>query len=352
MVGCQIVLMSSPSSSFVLDESQIQRFISITGASYSDASRFLQITQNNFELAIDLYTDSSSNQLLPQQQQQQETVLPASTERIGEQYDNNLFQDSLQNAQLLDKLVLVFLRDQSNNQSVEFGAFVWNNPTVKELLVEAGFYLICLEVGENEGERFKLLYSVPQVVDWLFVIDPETGEELYKAPITLDSEAFVQNCSEFASSARHHRVVREEQEERAASRTNTFQNATEYIDDLDEEEQIERAIQESLEAGKESLERKNILKSCNFEGTFPNSTDPNAIKIQIRMPNGAKVVQAFYPTDPIMRIFQFVQQNFAQQIDSKRDFELYFEGKRLFEHRDKTINEFDLKNASLVFDYE
>lgn len=309
---------------------QLSSFCSITGSSLEDAVQFLDAADSNFELAINLYIDSRPP---PPRigSTENESVLTSLRSTVPSNTETeSSFEDLLQTALLNDKLALVFLTSaNANANEQELGFVVWRDDSVRSQL-ESKFMFIELEAEKIEGMQFISLYDVSEV-PFICIIEPVNGELLVALNQSMDGQSFIERCL-----AVHRERIRN----------------TEFID-LTEAEQIERAVQESISSNQASRERQSILKSCSMEGTmYASEKDPNAYRIQIKMPNGEKVKQTFFPTDPVIRIFKFIENRFASQLDQNRDFELYFNGKRLFECREKTLEQMGLKNASLFFDYE
>lgn len=247
---------------------------------------------------------------------------------------------------------------------------VWRDELV-ENLVREGFILWQAMIGSNEGQTYITRYKVTGYPH-LAIIDPRTGSLLWRKegwtqvnPLT--AEQFVEIASDFCSRHSFNKLpmadrhaytsgvpfgsaATESYSKERVGRPRTAANGNNKrpIHELTEEEQLQAAIQASMQGGDDDEEegdtvdelqgeqKSNAATNDNASSSETGESKPSAFerdilamevgdepasgkniaRVQIRMPDGKRLVRKFCGSSPVKIIYAFVAQQ--QQSSSER----------------------------------
>eukprot|EP00581_Thalassiosira_minuscula_P007837 CAMPEP_0183705892 /NCGR_PEP_ID=MMETSP0737-20130205/2863_1 /TAXON_ID=385413 /ORGANISM="Thalassiosira miniscula, Strain CCMP1093" /LENGTH=609 /DNA_ID=CAMNT_0025933155 /DNA_START=257 /DNA_END=2086 /DNA_ORIENTATION=+ len=246
---------------------------------------------------------------------------------------------------------------------------VWRDELV-ENLVREGFILFQAMSTSNEGQTYITRYKVTGYPH-LAIIDPRTGSLLWRKegwtqvnPLT--AEQFVEIASDFCSrhsfdklptAARHAYangvpLGAASSSNDSGSRPAANGNNKRPIHELTEEEQLQAAIRASMQedadggdnddgdsnenetSNDDANENDDESKPSAFEQEIlamevgDEPTSGSIARVQIRMPDGKRIVRKFSGDKPVKMIYAFVAQQQQKQAN---------------EDEDKTVKAFELK---------
>ncbi|KAF7845663.1 hypothetical protein BT93_L1355 [Corymbia citriodora subsp. variegata] len=264
---------------------------------------------------------------------------------------------------------------------------IWKNESIIETVKE-NFLFLQYSKDDPRAETYcNYYFQNAQIEDeypHVAVVDPRTGEQvkLWSKKVPQQAE-FLMQLHEFLD-----RYSLETSARNPVAKRRSEAKKEKPVEQLTEDEQIERAMQASLGGRKESIkvpnedpddltksipdlrnssaDDKDMTDVSEEETSSSSQTSPFAsipsdqphkepemsssvTRIQLRHPAG-RIVRRFAIADPVQRIYEYLK---AEPIEGKEgaDFELRSLGKDLIDSRDSTIEEAGLKNASVMVEF-
>ncbi|KAJ8662049.1 hypothetical protein O0I10_002381 [Lichtheimia ornata] len=250
------------------------------------------------------------------------------------------------------KWLMVNIQDPTEFTCQMLNRDLWSDETVKEFVRES-FVFLQYACESPEGKRYLTYYPISKYPH-VAIIDARTGERVHTWESVLTPTDFMMQVTEFLE--RH-------SPEAAESSVVKKQRMLKNISDMSEEEQINAAIAASLQAKGEDTQEEADKDQENQEEDIKEPqekspldsiqpikrdepTDPaNTTRIQLRTPDGKRIVRKFLKTDPVRYLFEFVKAELPESQD--RPFELVFNRQQLIELLDQEIQEAGLANAAV-----
>ncbi|EGW35200.1 uncharacterized protein SPAPADRAFT_58402 [Spathaspora passalidarum NRRL Y-27907] len=270
------------------------------------------------------------------------------------------------------KWILINIQDSSEFQSQVMNRDFWSNEHVKQVVKEFFIFLQYQRDSPN-GETYVNFYHA-DAFPHLAILDPLTGERVYKWQ---DGE--VPKVDEWLS-----------QVDDFLNKFSLLPDSRNPLvthdvkidpDSLTEEQQIELAMKQSMLESAGNTENDAIILDSDeeafaeapetpppatpqdpFEAIQPiNHAEPDAqpfTRVQIRFPNGKRLVRKLNPSDTIQSLFEWLKYVLQQQgeefgISSEDKFNLSNSSNKSFkfiESLHQTIEEANLKNASILLE--
>ncbi|KAK6456755.1 uncharacterized protein RJT20DRAFT_116550 [Scheffersomyces xylosifermentans] len=279
-----------------------------------------------------------------------------------------------------NKWILINIQDPSEFKSHILNRDFWSNEKVKAVVKES-FVFLQFQSDSPNGINYLNFYSTDDFPH-IAILDPLTGERVFKwkdgevpkvdAWIE-DIDEFLEKFSLLAGSnnpmVKHEvkfdpEALTEEQQIEFALKQSILENegkSAEDAIDLDESDSKDvSAIEETEEQGEEQEQDivdpfDRIIATNHDEPTAPPST-----RVQIRFPNGKRLVHKFKLDDTVLEIFQWIKYILSQSPDeyglsSNDRFSLSDTSQKSFkfiESLDTTIEKANLKNASILLEKE
>jgi UBX domain-containing protein 7 len=277
------------------------------------------------------------------------------------------------------KWLLVNIQDGSVFDCQILNRDLWKNPSVVETVKENFIFLQYAKEDPRAGQY--LQYYFPQNADsnmypHIAIVDPRTGEQvkLWSREVPKPAD-FLMQLHEFLdryslnSNARNPVAKRKSE----AKKEKTF-------DEMTEEEQLEKALQESMATSgggglrppvvedPDDLTRsigdvRDMGETNGAEAPEPSpfsliaadqphaepTLGPDVTRIQLRHPEG-RLIRRFALSDPVRRIYEFLK---AEPLPGKKgmDFELVSNAKNLIDSLDQTIEQAQLKNGTVMVEF-
>jgi UBX domain-containing protein 7 len=280
------------------------------------------------------------------------------------------------------KWLLVNIQDGSVFDCQVLNRDLWKNPSVVETVKE-NFIFLQYSKDDIRADQYLQYYfqehSNPDLYPHIAIVDPRTGEQVkvWSAEVPKPGD-FLMQLHEFldryslSSHARNPVAKRKSEVKKPKS-----------IDQMTEEEQLERALQASLAADPETAGRFKVedpddltrsvgdapdtdvmsIVENGHESPSPPSpfqlipsdrphveppTGSDVTRIQFRHPAG-RIIRRFAVSDPVRRIFEWLK---AEPLEGKEGavFELVSMGKNLMEVADQSIEGAGLKNGTVMIE--
>ncbi len=289
------------------------------------------------------------------------------------------------------KWLLVNIQDGSVFDCQVLNRDLWKNPSVVDTIRE-NFLFLQYSKDDIRADQYLQYYfqehSNPDLYPHIAIVDPRTGEQVkvWSTEVPKHGE-FLMQLHEFldryslSSNARNPIAKRKSEAKRPKS-----------IDQMTEEEQLERALQASLAAQSEnaektkvedpdeltrsvgdmiekgkSAERDSDIMSIVENGHETSSASspfsripsdrpheepaagPDVTRIQFRHPAG-RIIRRFATSDPVRRIFEWLK---SEPLEGKEvaAFELVSMGKNLMDLADQSIEQAGLKNGTVMIEF-
>ena len=295
-----------------------------------------------------------------------------------------MYKDSWDNARddgkQEKKWLLVNIQDGSVFACQILNRDLWKNPSVADTIRENFIFLQYSKDDPRAGQYLQYYFQRHGEADMyphIAIVDPRTGEQvkLWSREVPKPDE-FLMQLHEFLdryslnNSARNPVAKRKSE----AKREKTF-------DEMTEQEQLDKALQESMAASGPGLKPpvvedpddltrsigdiKEIDSGTNggvasAEATpfsLIASNQPHAepapgtdvTRIQLRHPEG-RIIRRFALFDPVRRVYEFLK---AEPLAGKEgvEFELVSNAKNLIDSLDRTIEEAQLKNGTVMIEF-
>lgn len=280
------------------------------------------------------------------------------------------------------KWMLVNIQNEKVFDCQALNRDIWKDKGVVETVRE-NFIFLQYSKDDPRADQYCQYYfhhaDVEDEYPHIAIVDPRTGEQVKtwkrKMPSAPD---FLMQLFEFLD-----RYSLDNAARNPVAKRKSEAKKEKPIDQLTEEEQLERALQASMAAPSESLKvpdedpddlTRSItdLKGKDVEmedvekvetngaksafASIPSdrpheepAQGPDVTRIQIRHPNG-RIVRRFAVNDPVQRIFEYLK---ATPIEDKAgvEFELVSMGKNLMDSREQTISDAGLKNGTVMVEF-
>jgi len=264
---------------------------------------------------------------------------------------------------------------------------VWKNEGIVETVRE-NFVFLQYSKDDPRGDQYCQYYFQQSEIEdeypHVAIVDPRTGEQvkLWSRKMPTAAE-FLMQLHEFLD-----RYSLESNARNPVAKRKSETKKEKPVELLSEEEQMERAIQESMGGAAGAAQSGESLKvpeedpddltrsvgdlrgkDVDMAGTSTNGSaakspfalipsdrpheeptqGPNVTRIQIRHPEG-RIVRRFELSDPVQRIYEYLK---ASPVDGKEgvEFELVSMGKNLMESREQTIDEAGLKMGTVMVEF-
>jgi UBX domain-containing protein 7 len=289
------------------------------------------------------------------------------------------------------KWLLVNIQDGSVFDCQVLNRDLWKNPSVVDTVRE-NFIFLQYSKDDIRAEQYLQYYfqehSNPDLYPHIAIVDPRTGEQVkvWSTEVPKPSD-FLMQIHEFldryslSSHARNPIAKRKSEAKKPKT-----------IDQMTEEEQLERAMQASLAAQPENAEKtkfedpdeltrsvgeivgkgKSADRDPDSMSTVENGHEtpstpspfslifsdrphdepaagPDVTRIQFRHPAG-RVIRRFATSDPVRRIFEWLK---AAPLEGKEgaEFELVAMGQNLMDAADQSIEQAGLKNGTVMIEF-
>lgn len=234
------------------------------------------------------------------------------------------FEEARQRAREAKLWLLVNVQDVQEFACQVLNRDLWSDSMVKDFVKET-FVFVQFSSQTGEGERYLSYYPVENYPH-IAIIDPITGERLKFWNYGVTPAEFIQEASDFLDQVNPAKKTRLSPIE------------------LDEDEQLRIAMSESLQ---ESEKSKPPVDSDIPVVDIPEpGAGEDATRIQIRFPNGNRIVRKFLKSDPVLNIFSFIK--FTDEEAKTHKLDLFMHKDNLREKLTLSIKEAGLENSSLT----
>jgi len=265
--------------------------------------------------------------------------------------------------------LLVNIQRDSEFSSHALNRDVWRDELVENLIREGFIFWQTMDVTP-EGRTYVERYQV-QDYPHIGIIDPRTGRLMWRKegwtqqnPVT--AESFAEMAMDFCSRNSFDRPPQAPRPAAASSARPTKRP----MRDMTEQEQIEAAMKASIEditptdmtdddvvevvednseESKPAAAPTKTLLNDELVAMALGDEPADGARLQLRMPDGKRVVRKFAPTDSVKNIYAFVAQS-NDEASGGKEFVLMagFPPKDLFEDIDKTIDECKLSGQAVT----
>lgn len=281
------------------------------------------------------------------------------------------------------KWLLVNIQNEKVFDCQALNRDIWKDKSVVETVRENFIFLQYSKDDPRADQYCQYYFHSADVEDeypHIAIVDPRTGEQVKlwkrKMPTAPD---FLMQLYEFLD-----RYSLDNAARNPVAKRKSEAKKEKPVDQLTEEEQLERALQASMAGTAQTLQvpdeedpddlTRSIgdLKGKEVEmedvqevetngansvfASIPSDRPheepvqgPDVTRIQIRHPTG-RIVRRFAVNDPVQRIFEYLK---AQPIDDKAgvEFELVSMGKNLMDQREQSIADAGLKNGTVMVEF-
>ncbi|KAG7662330.1 ubx2 [[Candida] subhashii] len=282
-------------------------------------------------------------------------------------------------AKTSNKWILINIQDSGEFQCQVMNRDFWSNERIKSI-VKDNFIFLQYQSDSNNGETYVNFYHADQFPH-LAILDPLTGERMKKwqdgqVPIVND---WIKDVQDFL-----------DQFSLSPDSTNPLVSHEPRIDpdSLSEEQQIELALRRSMQGKQGASADDAIVLDESDENEddapeVPSSPEPEAIaaapqdpfdaikpvnheeptsqpftRVQIRFPNGKRLVRKLQPSDHVIIIYEWLKwvletQSAEYGLESNDRFNLSNSSDKSFKFIDSldlSIEEANLKNASILLE--
>ncbi|GLD98126.1 hypothetical protein PINS_up006823 [Pythium insidiosum] len=253
------------------------------------------------------------------------------------------------------KWLLVNILDEIVFASHMLNRDTWSDDTVQNVVASSFVFWQTYWASEH-GRRFCALYQIErETLPVIAIINPKSGEIVHQWTGFMEPSDLTEKLSDFAFT---HAV---DDTGDAAATTSTTTEPQSYdtmdISDASEEEQLRRAIEESMRgANEDEEESKHDDEETEDDEEDeapvlpdePTDASSEVTRVQIRTPDGARLTRRFLKSDPIAFFWLFVKQQIPEA--RRRPFELRtaFPPAQVALSETDTIADRKLENASLM----
>ncbi|KAI5951957.1 ubx2 [Candida jiufengensis] len=282
------------------------------------------------------------------------------------------------------KWILINIQDSSEFQSQVFNRDFWSNSRIKQIVRE-NFIFLQYQKDTFDGESYINFYhvdklphlaildpltgervmkwkdgEVPQVQKWIdeiykfldeFSLNPQVNNPLIKHERKIDPDSLTEEQQ--IELAMKQSVMDNGSNSNSNSNGNSIENAIDLDSDEDEEDSgpPELEDEEIIEEPKDPFESIKVID-------HPEPTEQPITRVQIRFPNGKRLVRKLNVQDKLTVLFEwlkFVLENNSQDygLEKSDKFTLSDSSNKSFkfiENLDKTIEDSNLKNANILLE--
>lgn len=278
----------------------------------------------------------------------------------------------------LKKWILINIQDSSEFTCQVLNRDFWSQLKIKNFVRE-NFIFLQYQHDSPNGTNYKNFYSIDKYPH-ISILDPLTGERVFKwtdGEIP-ESDTWLKEVDDFLDKFSllpnsnnpiiNHEAkfdpdaLTEEQQIEFAMKQSIIDNqngGTTADDAIDVDEPNEKDVSDNNSLPEEELDNFATIKALNHEEP---SAGNSVTRIQIRFPNGKRLIHKFnYDEDTVLTLYQWlkyiIENSDAEYGLSKEDrFVLSNVSnkskKSLIDSLDSTINEAELKNASILLEKE
>ncbi|KAJ0399213.1 hypothetical protein P43SY_001879 [Pythium insidiosum] len=270
-----------------------------------------------------------------------------------------MFKGSYSEARALakndSKWLLVNVLDEIVFASHMLNRDTWSDDTVQNV-VASSFVFWQTYWASDHGRKFCALYQIDrELLPVIAIVDPKSGEIVHQWTGFMEPSDMTEKLSDFAFT---HAM---DESSEAATAIEPRNEDVVDMSDASEEEQLRRAIEESMRgASEEAQETKDEEdteeeeKEEEEEEEVPVLPDEPAdgssdvTRVQIRTPDGSRLTRRFLKSDPIAFFWLFIKQQIPEA--RRRPFEVRtaFPPAQVAFSESETIAERKLENASLM----
>lgn len=291
-----------------------------------------------------------------------------------------------------EKWLIVNIQDPAIFDCQRLNRDIWRNDDIKATIRE-NFIFMQYAKDDPRGQQYVNYYfharDSSDAYPHIAIVDPRTGEQVkvWSGPPIPEPVEFHAQLHEFLDRYSLNVNAKNPVAKRKA------EGKSRDMSRLTEEEQLEMALQNSLENGKgpqdddpdaltksfdnikgkapaqsvaepeveaaPAEEEANGLSNPVFAAisshaphTEPTVTDPKiTTRIQFRGPSGRPIVRRFNLSDPVRRIYEWIKSGHPWEGKEGAEFDLAFMGKNLLDHLDLSIEEVGLKSASVMVEF-
>jgi hypothetical protein len=263
------------------------------------------------------------------------------------------FEDARERARLEGKWILVNIQCQSEFEALKLNRDLWSDDIVKNVI---GAYFIFWQVENNntEGQRYVSFYNVTKFPT-ISIVDPKTGEPSKTWTGYVEKERFLEELQMFV----------EKNPITPIEPRNPFLEVQKSDDIIDDDEELKRAIAESLKQPT-VVETKPIVVPTvekvvvvapkapkymtNFEQFF-STEKGTSTRIQIRFRNGKRDVLNLSLKTPLSALYSIIHSRLDDK-EKNLDFSILFTNSKLENTDSKTIEQVGLANSSISYTFE
>lgn len=218
---------------------------------------------------------------------------------------------------------------------------VWNEQAVQEFIRESLVFLF-LTVGTSEAERYRQYYPVEDFPHWA-LIDPRTGKRVKQGSRVMKGPEMLMELVDFVAD---HPLPAPAGPSRAPAKR---ESPISVEDDTSNRSDVADVKDAKDEAASTSSATKMAKKSPTPPRELPPEPSlehPEALTVQLRMPDGSRHRRRFLRGDLVQLIFDY-----AINIDralGEEAMDVVTSGMSLKTHRTSTVGELGLRNATLT----
>ncbi|KAJ0402154.1 hypothetical protein ATCC90586_007940 [Pythium insidiosum] len=270
-----------------------------------------------------------------------------------------MFKGSYSEARALakndSKWLLVNVLDEIVFASHMLNRDTWSDDTVQNV-VASSFVFWQTYWASDHGRKFCALYQIDrELLPVIAIVDPKTGEIVHQWTGFMEPSDLTEKLSDFAFTH-----AMDESSEAATAIEPRNEDAVD-MSDASEEEQLRRAIEESMRGASEEAqetkdeedteeeeEEKEEEEEVPVLPEEPADGSPDVTRVQIRTPDGSRLTRRFLKSDPIAFFWLFIKQQIPEA--RRRPFEVRtaFPPAQVAFSESETIAERKLENASLM----
>ncbi|KAI8881469.1 hypothetical protein K501DRAFT_222983 [Backusella circina FSU 941] len=268
------------------------------------------------------------------------------------------FEEAREDAKERNKWLLINIQDPTEFSCQVLNRDLWSDSFIKDI-IKASFIFLQYANTSPDGQRYRTFYQIMNFPH-IAVIDARTGERVKMWERDMKPTDFMMEVTEFL-----------EQHEGTPSTMKRPRKMK--VTEMTEEEQLNAAIAASLgspskeaptpendtpmETSQESVQQATPQPEEEVEkaGSLFDSIKPvkreetkdmaNSTRVQLRMPDGKRLVRRILKTDPVLYLFEYVKAEVPEA--ENQQFELVFNRTQLIDVLDQSIAEAGLTNAAV-----
>ncbi|KAJ3328045.1 hypothetical protein HDU93_001700 [Gonapodya sp. JEL0774] len=265
-------------------------------------------------------------------------------------------------AQQRAKWILINIQDPTEFQCQVLNRDIWSNAAVKDAIKEH-FLFMQFGSGSQEGQKYVNLYKAyryPHVA----IIDPRTGEKVAELKRLSEPVDFIEELYDFTD--------RNSLTDFKNKKAKTEPKVKKSVSEMSEEEQLLAAMQASLDANGGTTSGRHSVQPIDVDADeetapeapghvsifdsiqsveHPDRPDgKDATRLQIRLPDGSRIVMRVLKSDPVRFLFEHVKAT-VPAVDGKQ-FELLSPSRQMLtEYLDSTIAEAKVEGAAIMLTF-